>query len=60
MFYVQGEDFDGNYYEFEPASQILTEIKAECQELLESLGGGCFDIMNVTSSEDEYIDSVEW
>lgn len=60
MFYVHGEDIDGNYYEFEPAGQTIEAIEKECQELLETLGGGLFDIFNITDSEDVYLSTVEW
>ncbi len=60
MFYVMGESCDGEYYEFTPAGKTLEEVKEECQELLETLDGGNFDIYMITDSEDIYLDTVEY
>lgn len=58
MFYVVSEDIEGTTYSFEPASDDIQEVKNECQELLETLDGGHFDIYD--SDTDEFIDYVEW
>ena len=60
MFFVHGEDIDGNYYEFTPAGKTIEDVRKECQELLETLGGGLFDIFDISDSEDIFIDSIEW
>ena len=60
-FFVMGEDIEGNYYEFESAGKTLIEVKRECQELLETLDGGHFDIYeNNDEGKDIFIDDVEW
>lgn len=58
IFYVVGEDIEGSVYDFEPAGKTLKEVKKECQELLESLDGGHFDIFDAET--DKFIDDVEW
>lgn len=60
MFYVVGEDFDGNVYEFESGCEILGEVRAQCQELLETLDGGHFDIFEINDEDENYVDCVEW
>lgn len=60
MFYVMGESIDDEYFEFTPAGKTLEEVRKECQELLETLDGGSFDIYDITDSEDIYLDTVEY
>jgi hypothetical protein len=60
MYFCTGEDIEGNYYEFAPAGTTLEEIERECQEYIETLGGGAFDIFDVRDSTDIYLGTVEW
>lgn len=60
MFYARGEDYNGNCYEFPSISRTIEEVKKECQELLETLDGGLFDIFVVIDGKDVYVDTVEW
>lgn len=55
-----GESIDDEYFEFTPVGNTLEEVKKECQELLETLDGGSFDIYDITDSEDIYLDTVEY
>lgn len=56
-FYIEGEDFDGNCYSFE-SNGDLQDVIDECEEYLQSLGGGHFDIYD--SATDQFVDYVEW
>ncbi len=57
MFFIAGEDIDGEIYEFESYAKTLEDCRKECQEYLETLDGGHFDIFD---ADGKFIDDVEW
>lgn len=57
MYYLKGEDIDGNQYQFTTFARNVEECKQECQEYLETLEGGYFEIF---ADNNEFLDRVDW